>query len=513
MKHAEKILIMDFGSQYTQLIARRVREARVYCEISRHDLPLESILKEKPAGIILSGGPDSVYREGSPSLDLRILDLGIPVLGICYGMQIIARMLGGTVERGKEREYGKTEIKIIRENSLYRGLDEIQIVWMSHGDRVKEVPKKFTITSRSESNPVVSIADYEKKIFGIQFHPEVNHTENGMTMIRNFLFGVCACRADWNMAKFLEDSVRDIQEKVGKGKVICALSGGVDSAVTALLVHRAIGERLTCIFVDNGLLRKNEAEELLNRFRMKFHLNVQHVDASNEFLNALQGVDDPEQKRRIIGNKFIEIFEREADKIGDLEFLAQGTIYPDRIESSSVKGPSAVIKTHHNVGGLPEEMTLNLVEPLSELFKDEVRRLGIELGLDAEFLKRHPFPGPGLAVRIIGEVTVERAKVLQEADAIFIEELKKSGLYDQVSQAFAVLLPIRTVGVMGDARTYENVLALRAVHTLDFMTADWFGFPHDFLRRVSTRIVNEVRGVNRVVYDISTKPPSTVEWE
>ncbi len=513
MKNREKILIIDFGSQYTQLIARRVREASVYCEIVSHTLEAAKVIEERPSGMIFSGGPDSVYQKGAPSIHKEILELDIPILGICYGMQIMAHLLHGMVERGETREYGRTNIRITKKDKLFLGLKEDQLVWMSHGDRITSLPEGFSVTAGSEFNPIVSISDEKRKRYGIQFHPEVIHTKNGMKIIKNFLFHICQCQGDWSISKFLEDSIQDIREKVGRKKVICGLSGGVDSSVTALLVHRAIGENLVCLFIDNGLLRKREAEEVLNRFRGKYHLNVLHINAAKEFLEALKGISDPEEKRRIIGNTFIKIFEREAVRDEEIEFLAQGTIYPDRIESASVKGPSATIKTHHNVGGIPKEMKLKLVEPLGDLFKDEVRKLGFELGIDREFLRRHPFPGPGLAVRIVGDITQDRIEILQEADSIFLEELRKSDLHGKVAQAFAVLLPIKTVGVMGDERTYENVLALRAVETTDFMTADWSRLPHDFLAHVSTRIVNEVRGINRIVYDISSKPPSTIEWE
>lgn len=509
----ENILIIDFGSQYTQLIARRIREAKVFCEIVSHRLSAESIRAKKPSGIILSGGPDSVYQEGAPILELEILNLRIPILGICYGMQLMAHLLNGEVERGEQREYGRTPMRITRKDKLFMELDEEQLVWMSHGDRIASVPEGFQATGCSEFNPIVSMSNPERKMYGIQFHPEVIHTEHGMEIIRNFLYRICQCRGDWTMSKFLEESIQEIRDTVGLEKVICALSGGVDSSVMAFLVHKAIGTNLLCLFIDNGLLRKGESDEVINRFEGKYHLNVLHVDASQEFLDALKGISHPEEKRRIIGNTFIQIFEREAMHRGNVQFLAQGTIYPDRIESASVKGPSATIKTHHNVGGLPEIMKLTLIEPLKELFKDEVRKLGLELGLDSEFLERHPFPGPGLAVRIVGDITPERIRILQEADSIFLEELKRGGFYKRVSQAFAVLLPVKSVGVMGDERTYENVLTLRAVETTDFMTADWSRLPHDFLARVSTRIVNEVRGINRVLYDISSKPPSTIEWE
>lgn len=509
----ENILIMDFGSQYTQLIARRVREAKVFCEIVSHRLDAGSLAARKPSGIILSGGPDSVYQQGAPRLEAEILKLGIPILGICYGMQLMAHLLEGEVERGERREYGRTLMRIANQDHLYQGMDEEQSVWMSHGDRISSLPEGFEATARSESNPIVSMADKKRKLYGIQFHPEVIHTKHGTEILKNFLYHICQCRGDWTMAKFCEESIQKIKDDVGSDKVICALSGGVDSSVMALLVHRAIGDNLICLFIDNGLLRKGEADEVIHRFKGKYHLSVSRIDASREFLDALKGVSDPEEKRKIIGNTFIQVFEREAMHRGGVRYLAQGTIYPDRIESASVKGPSATIKTHHNVGGLPEMMNLLLIEPLKDLFKDEVRKLGLELGLDSEFLQRHPFPGPGLAVRVVGDVTRERIRVLQEADNIFIEELKGSGFYEGVSQAFAVLLPIKSVGVMGDERTYENVLTLRAVETTDFMTADWSRLPHDFLARVSTRIVNEVPGINRVLYDISSKPPSTIEWE
>jgi GMP synthase (glutamine-hydrolysing) len=513
MMHRENILIIDFGSQYTQLIARRIREAKVFCEIISHRSSAGSLKAKNPSGIILSGGPDSVYQKEAPNLDIEIFSLGVPVLGICYGMQLMAHLLHGAVQRGEQREYGRTPINIDSKDKLFLDLKEEQLVWMSHGDRVTSLPEGFQETGRSEFNAIISMSNENKGLYGIQFHPEVIHTEHGMEIIKNFLHRICQCSGDWTMSKFLEESIQEIRDKLGEHKVICALSGGVDSSVMARLIYRAIGDNLICLFIDNGLLRKREAEEVIKRFKGKYHLNVKGIDASQEFIDALQGVADPEQKRRIIGATFIQVFEREAKRNGEVEFLAQGTIYPDRIESASVKGPSATIKTHHNVGGLPESMKLKLIEPLSELFKDEVRKLGLELGLDREFLERHPFPGPGLAVRIIGDVTFERIKILQEADFIFLEELRRSGLYDQVSQAFAVLLPVKTVGVMGDERTYENVLALRAVETTDFMTADWCRLSHDFLSRVSTRIVNEVKGINRIVYDISSKPPSTIEWE
>jgi GMP synthase (glutamine-hydrolysing) len=509
----ENILILDFGSQYTQLIARRIRELGVFCRIEPGSIPLESILDTAPRGVILSGGPESVYEAASPANPPELMQQGIPVLGICYGMQLITHQLGGTVEPAGGREYGRAEVRIGAPSRLFEGIPEQLTVWMSHGDRVTELPQGFRVVGTTDSAPEAAIEDPERAIYGIQFHPEVVHTSHGREILGNFLFKVCQCRGDWSMGRFLEESVSEIRATVGEGRVVCALSGGVDSAVMAMLVHRAIGERLICLFVDNGLLRKGEAPEVLSRFRDRYHLDVRLLEYGDLFLSRLKGIEDPEVKRRVIGRTFIQVFEEQAKRIGDVSFLAQGTIYPDRIESQSVRGPSAVIKTHHNVGGLPEVMKLQLVEPLKELFKDEVRSLGRELGLDTTFVNRHPFPGPGLAVRILGEVTVERVAVLQEADAIFLEEIETAGLYDSVSQAFAVLLPVQSVGVMGDDRTYEDVLALRCVTSTDFMTADWSRLPYDLLARISNRIVNEVRGINRVVYDISSKPPSTIEWE
>jgi len=512
MKPDEFILILDFGSQYTQLIARRIRELGVFSEIQRFDYPIEKIVESRPKGIILSGGPSSVYEDNSPQVDKALFDLGIPVLGICYGLQLIAYKLGGEVDRFSKREYGRAILEVIKDDDLFEGLNSNSVVWMSHGDALVKAPPDFEVIGRSENSPICAIRNREKKIYGVQFHPEVSHTEKGLEILRNFVYKICGCKGGWNARLYTEDLIVRLKETVGNKKVICAVSGGVDSTVLAVLLNRAIGENLIAIYIDNGFMRKNESEEVIQMFK-KLGIDVHYVDAGEIFLKRLEGVTDPEEKRKIIGRTFIEIFEREARKFKDVEYLAQGTLYPDVIESTFYRGPSSKIKTHHNVGGLPENMNFKLIEPFRELFKDEVRQIGKVLGIDDEILNRHPFPGPGLAVRVVGEVTGEKLRILREADKIFIDEIKKSGLYEKVWQAFAVLLPVKSVGVMGDERTYDYVVALRAVISSDGMTADWAKLPYELLEKVSARIVNEVDGVNRVVYDITTKPPATIEWE
>jgi GMP synthase (glutamine-hydrolysing) len=510
------ILVLDFGSQYTQLIARRLRELSVYSEIVPFNTSIEKIREKNPVGIILSGGPKSVSEAGAPKCAPELFELGTPVLGICYGMQLMTDVLGGEVRRSGQREFGHANIRVTGNGTppkLFTQVPGELRVWASHGDDVNAVPPGFAVAATSATTPIAAMEAPDRQLYALLFHPEVAHTEHGLGILRNFAYDVCGCTGDWTIASFIEEATARINAQVGNGKVVCGLSGGVDSTVAAVLIHRAIGDRLTCIFVDNGLLRYDEANQIVSRFRNKMRLPLDFVDASSTFLERLAGVTDPEKKRKIIGATFIDVFEKRANELGGFDFLAQGTLYPDVIESASVLGPAVVIKSHHNVGGLPERMNFKLVEPLRDLFKDEVRRVGQDLGLGKEFVVRQPFPGPGLAVRLIGEITKERLDLLRLADKIVAEEIRRAGWYERLWQSFAVLLPVQSVGVMGDARTYEHTIAVRAVESLDGMTADWARLPHELLATISSRIVNEVRGINRVVYDISSKPPSTIEWE
>ncbi len=510
----QTIAVLDFGSQYTQVIARRIRECQVYSKIYHYTTPAETLKKDGVLGIILSGGPSSVLAKNAPIPDKAIFTLGLPILGICYGVQLMGQFLGGKVAHSDEREYGHGRLQILRQGTLFSGLGHVVRVWNSHGDKLTQLPRGFSATARTENSPYAAIENAEKKFYGLQFHPEVHHTENGVQIIRNFLYNVCGCKGDWSMANFVDRAVAEIREKVGTGRVILGLSGGVDSSVAAALIHKAVGKQLTCVFVDNGLLRKNERDAVVALYKRNFKIDLRVADSGELFLKKLKKVTDPERKRKIIGKTFIEVFEDSLKSIGKAEYLAQGTLYPDVIESVSIDGnPAAVIKSHHNVGGLPARMKLKLLEPLRELFKDEVRALGTELGLPREVVWRQPFPGPGLAVRVMGEITEDRLEILRNADAVLHEEMVESGYYYKVWQSFCVFLPVQTVGVMGDERTYDYVIAVRVVESVDAMTADWARLPHDLLQKISTRIINEVKGVNRVVYDISSKPPATIEWE
>ena len=513
MTPTERIIILDFGSQTTQLIARRIREIGVYSEILPCTASLEDVRSRHSKGLVLSGGPASVIDEYAPHIPDGVFDLGIPVLGICYGLQLMASHFGGDVDTSARQEYGRAEIQTTNDHPLFHNLESNQTVWMSHSDRVNQLPQGFTGIASTNNSPIAAIAHKKLPFVGVQFHPEVVHTPHGQAMLENFAYSMCHCAGGWSPMSFIEQSTESIHQKVETNKVLCGLSGGVDSSVTALLLHKAIGDQLTCVFVDNGLLRHGEVQEVIHTFRDHFQIDLRPVNAANRFLNGLKGTTDPEEKRRIIGRIFVEIFEEEAEKIGNIQFLAQGTLYPDVIESTSFKGPSATIKTHHNVGGLPDTLKLSLIEPLRELFKDEVRKVGSLLGLPAQLVERHPFPGPGLGIRVLGEVTQERVEIARQADRIFMDELRTSGWYSKVSQALAVLLPIQSVGVMGDERTYLNVVALRSVDSKDYMTADMSHLPLEFLAEVANRITNEVPGVNRVTYDLTSKPPATVEWE
>lgn len=512
--HDEWILILDFGSQYTQLIARRIREINVYCEIHPFNTPVSEFTDNPPNGIILSGGPKSVYDDDAPALNLDFFNFDLPVLGICYGLQSLAHSLEkNSVEKASKREFGRAKLLIDDHRDLFQNVDNESIVWMSHGDHIKKLPYPYKVIAHTSNAPVAAVRHEEKPIFGVQFHPEVVHTEEGKQILENFVLNLSGCKGTWTPGSFIETEIKAIREQVGDHKVICGLSGGVDSTVVATLLHKAIGDQLLCLFVDNGLLRKNEFQEVLTTYKKHLQLPVKGIDASDIFLERLNGISDPEEKRVIIGNTFIDVFDEAISNENEYKFLAQGTLYPDVIESISFKGPSATIKSHHNVGGLPEKMNLELIEPVRELFKDEVRRVGRELGIPESFIGRHPFPGPGLGIRVLGGLSKEKLDLLREADHIFVSALRERGLYDEVWQALAVLLPVQSVGVMGDERTYEFTIALRAVTSVDGMTADWSHLPYDFLSEVSNRIINEVRGINRVVYDISSKPPATIEWE
>ncbi len=507
----ELVLVLDFGGQYNQLIARRVRECNVYCEVMPYSKGVDAVREKNPVGIIFTGGPNSVYEDNSPLIDKEIFELGVPVLGICYGSQLMAHVLGGKVEKADKREYGKCELHV-KDSLIFDGIDKTTQCWMSHTDYISALPEEFEVTATTDSCPIAACENKEKRLYSVQFHPEVNHTPQGKKMLRNFLYNVCQCKGDWLMSDFAKRSIEALREKIGDKKVLCALSGGVDSSVAAVMIHKAVGKQLTCVFVDNGLLRKNEGDEVESLFRNEFDINLVRANAQERFLGKLAGVKEPEKKRKIIGEEFIRVFEAEAKKIGTVDFLVQGTIYPDVIESGA--GDASTIKSHHNVGGLPEYVDFKeIIEPLRDLFKDEVRQLGIELGLPEKFVWRQPFPGPGLAVRVIGEITEDKLAILRDADAIFREEIADAGLARDINQYFAVITDMKSVGVMGDGRTYDYTLALRAVTTTDFMTADWAWIPYDVLEKVSNRIVNEVENVNRIVYDITSKPPATIEWE
>lgn len=513
MENVEKILILDFGSQYTQLIARKVREVGVFAEIHPFSIEKEKIAELSPKGIILSGGPSSVYADGAPHPKFNVFELGIPVLGICYGLQLIAYTMNGQVDAAAKREYGKAIVNVTHGNPLLNGISENAQMWMSHGDSLSKMPDGFEVIANTGNAPICAIANIEKKIYGVQFHPEVHHSLEGKKVLENFVRDICGCIETWNAESFIDQAIRDIREKVGSDKVICGLSGGVDSTVAAVLIHKAIGDQLHCIHIDSGLMRMNESQEIFELFKKHFDISIELVNGHKTFLGGLAGVSDPEQKRKVIGKAFIDLFEEASKDISDVKWLAQGTLYPDVIESVSVKGPSATIKSHHNVGGLPEKMNLKILEPFRELFKDEVREVGRMLGVPEWFVKRHPFPGPGLGIRILGEISEEKIEILQKADAIYLDEINKAGLYDEIWQAFAVLLPVKSVGVMGDERTYEFTCAIRAVTSTDGMTAEWYPMPYNVLESISNRIINEIKGINRVVYDITSKPPGTIEWE